>query len=111
MNRYLPIKIDTCSHDYLIDLCGNTWINSGLPVSNIITWKGNPSHFRLHICELMKVGDKEIRNLSEYVFIIGKRVTVEFMGKTYHPGDSDFELIKLHNALETETALGRLDVL
>jgi hypothetical protein len=31
------------------------------------------------------------------------------MGKTYHPGDSDFELIKLHEALETEIALARLD--
>ena len=61
MNRYLPIKIDTCSHEYMIDLCGNTWTDSGLPVSNITKWKLNdkPVVFRLHICELMKAGDKE----------------------------------------------------
>ena len=110
MNRYLPIKISSCSHEYLIDLCGNTWTNSGLPVSNMIVWKGNPSYFRLHICELMKAGDKDIRIVSEYAFVTGKKVTVDFMGKTYHPGDSYYELIKLHNALETELALARLEI-
>lgn len=111
MNRYLPIKIDTCSHEYMIDLCGNTWTNSGLPVSNMILYHGNPSYFRLHICELMKYGDKDIRIVSEYAFVTGKKVTVDFMGKTYHPGDSDYELTRLHNALETELALARLEVL
>lgn len=112
MNRYLPIKIDTCSHEYMIDLCGNTWTDSGLPVSNITKWKLNdkPVVFRLHICELMKAGDKDIRILSEYAFCTGKKVTVDFMGKTYHPGDSDFELLKLHDALETEIALARLEL-
>lgn len=110
MNRYIPIKISSCNHEYLIDLCGNTWTNSGLPVSNIIVWNGNPSYFRLHICELMKAGDKDIRIVSEYAFVTGKKVTVDFMGKTYHPGESDYELIKLHDALETELALARLEI-
>lgn len=109
MNRYLPIKIEI--YNYLIDLCGNTWTDSGLPVSKMTAWKqdGKPIVFRLHICELMKAGDKDIRTLSEYAFYSGKKVTVEFMGKMYHPGDSDLELIKLREALETEIALALLD--
>lgn len=109
MNRYLPIKIDI--YNYLIDLRGNTWADSGLPVSKMTAWKqdGKPVVFRLHICELMKEGDKDIRILSDYAFYTGKKVTVEFMGKTYHPGDSDFELIKLQESLETETALALLE--
>lgn len=109
MDRYLPIKINSGSYDYLIDLRGNIWTDSGLPVSKMTIWNGNPPYFRLHICELMKAGDEDVPILSEYVFITGKKVSVEFMGKTYHPGDSDFELIKLHDALETELALARLD--
>lgn len=111
MNRYLPIKIDTCSHEYMIDLCGNTWIDSGLPVSNMVKGTDQSIWFRLHICELMKAGNKDIRFVSEYAFVTGKKITVDFMGKTYHPGDSDYELTKLHNALETELALARLEVL
>lgn len=108
MNRYLPIKIEI--YNYLIDLHGNTWTDSGLPVSKMTAWKqdGKPVVFRLHICELMKAGDKDVRILSEYAFCTGKKVTVEFMGKTYHPGDSDFELIKLQEVLETELALATL---
>ena len=111
MNRYLPIKISSCSHEYLIDLCGNTWTDSGLPVSKLTAWKhdGKPVVFRLHICELMKCGDKDIRIVSEDAFCTGKKVTVDFMGKTYHPGDSDYEMIRLHEALETELALAILD--
>lgn len=109
MNKYLPIKIGIC--DYLIDLHGNTWNDSGLPVSKMTTWKqdGKPVVFRLHIFEYMKAGDKDVRVFSEFAFCTGKKVTVDFMGKTYHPGNSDFELIKLHEALETETALAILD--
>lgn len=109
MNRYLPIKIDSGSHDYLIDLYGNTWADSGLPVSKMTEGTDHSLWFRLHICRLLKAGDEDVPILSEYVFITGKKVAVEFMGKTYHPGDSDFELIKLHNALETELALVSLD--
>lgn len=110
MNRYLPIKIGI--YNYLIDLRGNTWTDTGLPVSKITAWKqnGNPVMFRLHICELMKVGDKDIRILSEYAFCTGKKVTVDFMGKTYHPGDTDFELIKLQEALEIEISLASLEL-
>lgn len=108
MNRYLPIKIDI--YNYLIDLRGNTWTDSGLPVSKMTAWKqdGKPVVFRLHICEL-KDGDKDVRILSDYAFYAGKKVTVEFMGKTYHPGDTDFELIKLQEALETEISLASLE--
>lgn len=109
MNRYLPIKIDI--YNYLIDLRGNTWTDSGLPVSKMTAWKqdGKPVVFRLHICELMKAGNEDVQIWSEYAFCTGKKVTVEFMGKTYHPGDTDFELIKLQEALETEIALARLE--
>jgi hypothetical protein len=58
----------------------------------------------------MKAGDENVRIWSEFAFCTGKKVTVEFMGKTYHPGDTDFELIKLHEALETETALALLEL-
>lgn len=109
MNRYLPIKIEI--YNYLIDLRGNTWTDSGLPVSKMTAWKqdGKPVVFRLHICELMKAGNEDVRIFSEYAFCTGKKVTVEFMGKTYHPGDSDFELIKLQEVLETELALATLE--
>ena len=109
MSRYIPIKIDI--YDYLIDLHGNTWTDSGLPVSKMTTWKdnGKPVIFRLHICELHKCGEKDLRILSEYAFVTDKKVTVEFMGKTYRPGDNEFELIRLHQDLETEIALASLD--
>lgn len=109
MNRYLPIKIEI--YNYLIDLRGNTWTDSGLPVSKMTAWKqdGKPVVFRLHICKLMKAGNEDVRIFSEYAFYAGKKVTVEFMGKTYHPGDSDFELIKLQEVLETELALATLE--
>jgi hypothetical protein len=107
MNRYLPIKIN--GYDYKIDLCGNTWTDTGLPVSIMHSVSGQTMWFRLHICELVVDYDKPVRILSEYMFLTEKKVTVEFMDKTYRPGDSDFELIKLHEALETETALARLD--
>lgn len=106
MSQYIPIKIDI--YDYLIDLHGNTWTDSGLPVSKMTTWKHNGEAvlFRLHICEVDKYG---IRTISEYAFVTGKKVTVEFMGKTYNPGDSDFELTRLHQDLETEIALASLE--
>lgn len=112
MNRYLPIKIDI--YDYLIDLQGNTWTDSGLPVTKLITVReksaiGYDRYFRLHICQVFKCGEKEFRNLSEYAFVSGKKVTVQFQGETYHPGDSDYELARLHKALETEIALASLD--
>lgn len=114
MNRYLPIKIDI--YDYLIDLRGNTWLDTGLPVTKLITVgdkyrksTGYDRYFRLHICQVLKCGEKDLRTLSEYAFVTGKKVTVQFQGETYHPGDSDYELARLHDALETETALASLD--
>lgn len=109
MNKYLSIKIGIC--DYLIDVHGNTWKDSGLPVSSMTTWKqtGKPVVFRLHIFEFMKAGNDDVRVFSEFAFYSGKKVTVDFMGKTYHPGNSDLELIKLHESLETETTLALLE--
>lgn len=107
MNRYLPIKIN--DYDYKIDLCGNTWTDTGLPVSNMFERTEHSIWFRLHICELICDFYKPVRILSEYAFVTGKKVTVQFQGETYYPGDSDYELARLHDALETETALASLN--
>lgn len=109
MNKYLSIKIGIC--DYLIDVHGNIWKDSGLPVSKMTAWKqdGKPVVFRLYIFEFIKSGNEDVRISSEFAFYSGKKVTVDFMGKTYYPGNSDFELIKLQEVLETELALATLE--
>ena len=84
---------------------GNYWLDTGLPVSGIYTYQSTDRHFYLHICEMTEYG---IRIASEYFFCTGKHVTAEFMGKTYSPWE-EYELIKLHDALETELALAKLE--
>ena len=79
-------------------------VDTGLPVSNIYTDQGD-SRFYLNICEMTKSG---LMITDVYIFRIGKKVTVEFMGKMYSPWE-EYELIKLHDTLETELALARLD--
>jgi hypothetical protein len=111
MSRYLPIKID--NKDWLINLDGNHWLDTGLPVSKVKTVYGAPDnwnkYFRLYVCQLIKCGNGNIRSTDEYWFNMGKHTDVEFMGEKYRMGGGEYELVRLQNALETELAIAGLE--
>lgn len=100
-NRDISIKID--AREYLINMNDDPWLDTDLPVSGIYTdYQIYRSYFYLNIC------DNREMTKGPYVFRIGKKITVEFMGKMYSPWE-EYELIKLHDALETELALANLE--
>lgn len=105
MKPDIPIKIDGI--EYQIN-GNNSWCSTGLPVSSIVIDRrddGRHVHFYLHIYETTEFAG---RMFNAYFFCTGKKVPVEFMGRAYCPWE-EYDLIKLHDALETELALAKLD--
>lgn len=108
MKQYIPIKIS--NKEYLINLFSNHWMDTGLPVSEVMTMQDMENAdwyaFRLYISEMDNLG---MRVYSMFLFTDSKKVTVEFMGDIYHPGEGEYELRKLHDRLMSELSLAYLE--